>query len=650
MNFLAPIAGLVAAALVIPALVLLYFLKKRRKQVDVSTTMLWRKTIEDLEANAPFQKLRRNLLLLLQLLILAALLFAFARPAITDEADDGRRVIIAIDHSASMNARDGNADGDTRLEVAKEQALDLVNNLEADAAVVSFAGQARVLRSSTREKPPLRDAVRSIDPTDEHTSIDQLVRLIEPFAAAGADGGSLVVHLFSDGRFSNEDTSSLRGVELRYVRLGGEIDTATNIGIVSLSARRDFRDPVVVSVFARLINTAPDAAEINLTLNVDGESAEVRRVEVPGLDDDNSPGVHTAQFDLRLPDAAVLELSHDVIDALTVDNEAAIHLLPPRSLSVMLVTPDGRFTKRAIEASRVERLFIVPPETFSALRYEDLRSGAWRPDDDAAAIDVLVFDGWSPADVPPLSALYFNAVPPIEGLGRTAPGDGTRAAGVLDWRRDHPLLRHVALENIAFGRVGTLKLPSRGDVGVDVLVAGTTGPLIADVAVAGRHHVVVSFDVIETSWPMQVSFPVFVSNTMQWLGLGGQTDASVSYRTGEVAVVPAPPGASEVEYRGPAEVTAKVTHSAAVLPPFERAGLYIARDRGDPPWHRLPVNLADANESDIRPADELSMVGQGTVVATDRPAVRREIWRWFVWLALAVLGVEWIVYLRRMHL
>ena len=84
MNFVAPLyIPLLAAGLTVPPLVFLYFLKLKRREIPISSTLLWRRAVEDLQVNAPFQRLRRNILLLLQLLVLAAILVALARPVLS---------------------------------------------------------------------------------------------------------------------------------------------------------------------------------------------------------------------------------------------------------------------------------------------------------------------------------------------------------------------------------------------------------------------------------------------------------------------------------------------------------------------------------------------------------------------------------------
>src|SRR5947209_11581521 len=103
-SFINPWTGLIAAGLSISALLILYFLKLRRREMPVSSTLLWKKAIQDLQVNAPFQKLRRNLLLLLQLLLLVLLTLALSRPVANFTPGAGKITVILIDRSASMSA------------------------------------------------------------------------------------------------------------------------------------------------------------------------------------------------------------------------------------------------------------------------------------------------------------------------------------------------------------------------------------------------------------------------------------------------------------------------------------------------------------------------------------------------------------------
>jgi Ca-activated chloride channel homolog len=114
MSFLAPLA-FVGALLAIPV-ILLYMLRLRRREVVVSSTFLWQQILRDREANTPWQRLKRNLLLFLQLLILAALVFGLARPFIVVPAVSAGQIAVLLDASASMNATDS-PDG-TRFEEA----------------------------------------------------------------------------------------------------------------------------------------------------------------------------------------------------------------------------------------------------------------------------------------------------------------------------------------------------------------------------------------------------------------------------------------------------------------------------------------------------------------------------------------------------
>ena len=98
----------------------------------VPSTLLWTRLVSDVEANAPWQKLRRSLLLLLQLLLVAILALLAARPFLERPAGLARDVVLVLDTSASMAATDVSPN---RLEAAKVAALDALRDLPTGGKV-----------------------------------------------------------------------------------------------------------------------------------------------------------------------------------------------------------------------------------------------------------------------------------------------------------------------------------------------------------------------------------------------------------------------------------------------------------------------------------------------------------------------------------
>lgn len=663
MTFLAPITAGVAAGILIPALVLLYFLKLRRQIVEVSSTLLWRKAIQDMEVNAPFQRLRRNLLLLLQLLILLALLLALARPTFQAAGKAGQRMAIVIDRSASMNATDA---APSRLEAAKTAAEKLVDDLATTAPggamVVAFAQRTQVVQPFTTDAGLLRAAIRAIEPTDESTRLEPALRLLEPVANQ-PDAPPLELYILSDGRTQAEAELKLGNAQVHFVQIGGQTGAqggagvaaspgagaVDNVAITGLAARRDFRKPEAVQILVSLANCGPTRVDLNLTLHVDGSAQRVLRTFVPAVSPAGDLGSQSAQFDLTLPAGASIEVSHDHLDQLRADDRAGLIIAEPRQLRVLMVSTGNGFLEQAIKAAGVRRVVAMSPGDYERKDPQLLRRGGW----DASAIgaegfDVIVFDRFSPRSLPTVDSLFFAATPAVPGLKILPPAaaGGLSSQPVLDWRRDHPLMRYVEMQDVTIESPARLALPD----GAEVLATSQAGPVMGLMTVDGLRFVFTSFDLNQArTWPMQVSFPVFVSNALPWLGLGGQADAGRGYRPGEAAVVTA--GGGDVAYAGPEKIKAPVLQGKAILPPFPRAGVYtIERGRVAAGAERLPVNLLDALESDIRPAPDLRIAGQNVGASDAATTTRREVWRWFAWAALAVLVIEWVIYTRRMHI
>ena len=126
LTFLSPIAGLIVGAVGAGLVLLMYMLRLRRRPVLVSSTMLWKRAVRDMEGNVPWQKLSPTLLLFVHLLIVLLLALAIARPVMDTDLADGQRVALVIDTSASMAAV---VDGESALEVAKRDARERVRSL-----------------------------------------------------------------------------------------------------------------------------------------------------------------------------------------------------------------------------------------------------------------------------------------------------------------------------------------------------------------------------------------------------------------------------------------------------------------------------------------------------------------------------------------
>ena len=189
MPFISPLALL--GLVFFPAVIAMYLLKLRRDRAPVPSTLLWQKLVADVEANAPWQKLRRSLLLLIQLLLVLLLVFLAARPFIERPAGLAQDIVLVIDTSASMQATDVAPD---RLTAAKQAAIESLKDLPSGGkvSVIAAGRTAKVVANGTSDLGRVRQAIESIEPTTAAGDLGDALRLASALAARSGDAEIVV--------------------------------------------------------------------------------------------------------------------------------------------------------------------------------------------------------------------------------------------------------------------------------------------------------------------------------------------------------------------------------------------------------------------------------------------------------------------------
>jgi hypothetical protein len=723
MTWLTPQLAAIAAAIAVPALVILYFLKLRRRDVEISTTLLWKKTIQDVQANAPFQRLRKNILLLLQLIVLAGVLLALGQPEFHGEGSEGEQRVIMIDRSASMSAADGEAGkpgASTRLAKAKQAALKLVDSLREpsiigtgpvdEAMVIAFDTTAEVRQQFTSDKTMLRAAIQAIEPSDAPSTLAEAMSLARAhlpnktqvdsvtnpdtgetttsvITLEGVKAGGAKVHLFSDGRLPDAE-EAVTGAEdvVTFVQVG-QTD-APNVAISAMRAERAFDNPTNVSLYVGLQNTGREARDVELELLINGIVSRVKTITIPAAqaplaggaapdaesdeplrgDDATtlagllpwSPGIVGVTFEFEHAEGGVFaaqiagpEPEHDL---LAVDNRSWMIVPPARQLSVALVSPGNIFLVTALEGLPLAKLVQYSPQQYEAAAARG----------EVAQFDVVVFDGWLPTidggpGLPPGRFLVLGGVPSPLGIAADSePGP----AQVLDWRRDHPVMRLLLLDNLYISRLPDVVVPE--DSGGVVLAEADRGPALIELTRAQTRALVVPFSAADSTWPFDVSFVVFVGAGINYLGqeggLFGETGGGL--RPGAVLTDRLPIGAGGVRIDPPgSEPEAQLVPAAdgrIAFGPIRTAGLYSvswsgpagagdATD-GSRAVRTYAANLLDPAESDIAASPMLLLAGE-EIAAQDADEAKAMIrlWPWLILAALAILMLEWYVYNRKVH-
>lgn len=692
-NMLSPLQWTLLLAIP-PAILGLYFLKLKRHESVVPSTMLWKRAIEDLHVNSLWQKLRQNLLLYLQLLFVGLLILACIRPGWSGMNRVGERRIYIIDHSASMQASDRKP---SRLDVAREKAMKLIQDAASNdsAMVIATSDRASVEQGFTNNRSLLEKAVERIEPTAQLTDVSEAFRVAAGLANPGrmsfednvdiqvADAVPATVYFLSDGAVGELDESEFGQLKIEYVPIG-QPDTP-NAGILSFAIQRSETqeaqtNPGSISAFARMIQHGSQAIECTASLYWNDALVDAQKVQ---LQPEQETGI---QFELEGIESGTLKLQLDHPDALPLDNVAYAAIRPDRQVSILLVTAGNTALETALRTQRITQIAKVQIEPISYLSSQDYQTNA-----SESKYDLILYDSCSPEKMPAASTLFLGSVPPADiqptvPLGNSATlttntpsnapektdsptsaiepeenpkwtfGELSGPVIVLDVNRSHPISQYLEMASVGIVEARTVRPPSSGAV----LMIADSGPLFAVAPRGPYQDAVLGFDIVRPSaegfeinsdWGIKRSFPVFVLSAVENLA-GGITEASAASVQPGLPVQLILSNRFEkyqiVDPKGKIETIQRSGDGRFLYTKTDQLGVYEVRAEGlEEPVERFCVNLFSNRESDLQVGLELKTGAESIAATSNTIRARQETWRWLLLLAIGFLMFEWMVFNRR---
>ena len=369
------------------AILALYLLKRKYEVRNVPSTFLWRKAGQELSASKPFQKLRRNILLPIQLLMAAVLVLALMRPVLPGDA--GGETVMIFDLSASMQAKDG---GETRLEEAVETAKGMLDGMRAEDAltILAVSGDTQQLLTRSTDRGAARRVLDGLVSSNSAADLSGAVSLAQ---AMEREVGQLNIIIFSDDYIPSD------GIAVHNANQGLD-----NCAVYSFEVENGVG-------YARAVNYGDDK-EITLACYAEGVLCDARTLHIPAGE--------SAGTALDIPECRWAYVEIQESDAIQTDNRLYYAAEMRNTYTVALSGEGSIFLERAI-----------------ALR-DDIQI-VRTTDDERSSVDAdLYVYGESP--------LYFSVdaeAPAIQAGEETAPN------GMLQLAGDEGLTSGLTLSDVA---------------------------------------------------------------------------------------------------------------------------------------------------------------------------------------------------------
>jgi len=600
MTFYSPWAFL--ALITVPLIIILYLLKQRHKDYTVSSLFLWEEVLKDLEANAPWQKLKKNLLMILQIIAALLLVFALARPFLNAVGTDTPHVIVAIDTSLSMKATDVK---ESRFEEAKKRANKLISNLKpgTEVTLISMGKNVNIEENLSSDKGRLLDKLGELKASNSASDTEDAKSLISSIVKQNPKTRVVV---FGDKEISIADAD----VEFSNISNNGE-----NFAVTMMSHTKTKNG---ITVLSRISNFGTKDATIPVSLYVDKNVFDAKNVDIKKGETAN---VYWNDVFLK---ASLLETRIDIEDSLKVDNRAWNAVNNTEQNKALLVSQSNVFVEKVAGLYNGIELYKTG--------YESI--------DEWKGYDLYIFDGFLPKKIPDDgNIMVFN---PNEN-------DLFEILETVEYpvvnEMDENIFRYVEGFDFSIGKTKTLKVPAWGREILEINNGCAAFSGIYD----NRRIMVFGFDIHNTDIPLTPAFPIIMTNCLDWL-LPESINNAQSVYSGEGIEFNISPKTRKASVKTPSG------EKIQIAPPFpvkvfdrtDEPGLYTLIQKTDESEQQFnfTVNVPSQSESDLIHSEDFENDSTKAQEEDRQKPVNTgmNLQSILLWLIVIVLLIEWWVY------
>ncbi|MBU1240327.1 VWA domain-containing protein [Myxococcota bacterium] len=501
---------------------LMYLLKMRERLVPVSAHFLWERVLKAGQRSLIARILRRVFSFLLQILILLTVLLTMGDPRPKKASVKAQRTVILIDESASMKTTDMPPVDDeprSRWQKAIELARKVVisKNPRDEMLIVTFSGMPVPQSAWETEETSLLSALARIKPRDTPGDLEAGLRYVSEILYKEKNSKVVVI---SDGALPEDKglywppvpkeckditkRVDLTGLNIEMLRVTPKSETV-NLAITSLAARPLPTDTETGEVLVRAMNFGKKSVKARIDLYVDGNWRESRSFSFSGGEE--------VFLLLRLPLVgtdleARLKAIDGTEDPLELDN---------RAWAVLPKKPDPRVLLVGRENLFLEAAALLIPGYFEKITPDEYDPSVVKncAEEGGAPCNLIIFNDFVPSVLPPTqNQLYINP----QGKPFTVAQEVKQNLQIM-WtggKKKHPIMEGVSMKDVNMWGVSSAFTRQKGDVSLmQVDARGTIFGILHHMK-DGRRMVGLGFSLKDSDFVLQISFPVFMLNLVNW--------------------------------------------------------------------------------------------------------------------------------------